>query len=67
MSKDLVSIRVKIDRETKEIAANILKDMGLNMTIVVRMLLKKVARDKRIPFDLSLSEKQEIVDNRRYR
>lgn len=56
MDKKLISIRIKIDRETKEVAAEALKDMGLNISIAVRMLLKRVARDKRIPFEISLDD-----------
>ena len=47
-------IRVRINSETKEKAAQILDRMGLTFSDAVRMLLVRIAEDGRFPFDLEV-------------
>ena len=54
MTTENASIRVTIDKRTKILAANALEDMGLTISDVVRILLRRVGRDKCIPFDIKV-------------
>jgi addiction module RelB/DinJ family antitoxin len=38
------TIRARVDRETKEKAEAILEEMGLNMSVAIRMYLKQLVR-----------------------
>jgi DNA-damage-inducible protein J len=46
-------VRAWIDGDIKEEAANVLVEMGLSISGVIRMLLIRVAADKAIPFDIN--------------
>lgn len=56
--KDIVVTTVRIDRETKEGACEIFHDLGINFNSAIDLYLRKVVRDRAIPFDLTLSEKR---------
>ena len=49
MSKDSV-VRARIDNETKEQASEALRAMGLSLSDAVRLMLIRVAEEKRLPF-----------------
>ena len=49
MSHDTV-VRARIDSETKARAANALREMGLSVSDAIRLLLVRVADEKRLPF-----------------
>lgn len=49
MSKDSV-VRARIDNETKEQASEALRAMGLSLSDSVRLMLIRVAEEKRLPF-----------------
>ena len=49
MSRDTV-VRARIDSETKARAAEVLQAMGLSMSDAIRLLLLRVADEKRLPF-----------------
>lgn len=49
MSSDSV-VRARIDRDTKAQATEALKAMGLSVSDVIRMVLLRVAEEKRLPF-----------------
>lgn len=49
MSNDTV-VRARIDRETKARATEALKAMGLSVSDVIRLVLLRVAEEKRLPF-----------------
>ncbi len=49
MSRDTV-VRVRIDSETKARAAEALQAMGLSVSDAIRLLLMRVADEKRLPF-----------------
>ncbi|MDD2677343.1 MAG: type II toxin-antitoxin system RelB/DinJ family antitoxin [Methylacidiphilaceae bacterium] len=44
-------VQARIDGATKEEAAAVLAAMGLTVSDAVRLLLKKVAQDKALPFE----------------
>lgn len=46
-------INFRIDEDIKTNAEAALKEMGLNMSSAITMFLTKVAREKRIPFEIN--------------
>lgn len=46
-------ITVNVDKETKEEAAKIFKDLGLNMSTAVNIYLKACIKENGIPFPIS--------------
>ncbi len=44
-------IRARISEDLKQQATLVLADMGLTVSDAVRMMLTRVARDRRLPFD----------------
>lgn len=53
MSSDSV-VRARIDSETKARATEALQAMGLSVSDAIRMLLLRVADEKRLPFTLQV-------------
>ena len=47
-------INIKLDESLKIDSENILNELGFNITEAVRIFLKKVVRDRGIPFGLKL-------------
>lgn len=47
-------VRVRIDEALKNEAAAVLADMGLTVSDVVRIALTKIAREKRLPFEMCI-------------
>jgi DNA-damage-inducible protein J len=47
-------VHVRMDEDDKNQAAAVLASMGLSVSDVVRLLLKRVAREKTVPFDLRI-------------
>ena len=52
MSQSLVSIRM--DEDLKKSFDSVCSDLGLNMSTAITIFAKKMSREKRIPFDVSL-------------
>jgi DNA-damage-inducible protein J len=50
------TITVRVDEDTKDQAEVVLKDIGINMTVLFNACLKAVVREKRVPFALVSSE-----------
>lgn len=46
-------ISFRIDEELKQSAERALDDMGLTMSSAITVFLKKVSRERRIPFEIS--------------
>lgn len=46
-------VSFRIDEDIKQSAENALNDMGLTMSAAITMFLKKVGRERRIPFEIS--------------
>lgn len=49
----MVQISLRVDDEVKRNAEKTFDDIGLSMSAAINIFLKKVAREKRIPFELS--------------
>ena len=66
MSEQII-IQVKVDRELKEQAAEILDRIGINIPIAVRMFLKATVREKGLPFTTKAaskpSDEERLVEN----
>ncbi|WP_167483923.1 type II toxin-antitoxin system RelB/DinJ family antitoxin [Mesorhizobium tamadayense] len=69
-------IHVRMDEDEKNEAAAVLASMGLSVSGVVRLMLKRVAREKTVPFDLrvpnaetraAMAEAQTIIESGRAR
>lgn len=52
----LASITIKTDAEVKKEFNDICEELGLNMSVALNMFIKKVIREQRIPFELSLNK-----------
>lgn len=49
----MAQISLRVDDDVKKNAERTLDDIGLSMSAAINIFLKKVAREKRIPFELS--------------
>ncbi|WP_293868822.1 type II toxin-antitoxin system RelB/DinJ family antitoxin [uncultured Alsobacter sp.] len=47
-------VRARIDHETKERAQAALADMGLSVSDAIRLLMIRIADEKRLPFDVKV-------------
>ncbi len=45
-------VRARIDTATKERAADALADMGLSLSDAIRLLLVRIADERRLPFEV---------------
>jgi DNA-damage-inducible protein J len=54
-------IRARINSKDKAEATRVLKDMGMDSSMVIRVLFKRIAAEKRIPFDLGVLPNRETV------
>ncbi len=52
MAQTLVNIRM--DEELKKNMEKICQELGMNMTTAITIFAKKMTREKRIPFDVSV-------------
>ena len=43
-------VRARLDRDTKDRAAEALRAMGLSVSEAIRLLLRRVAEEQRLPF-----------------
>lgn len=48
------TVRARIDSETKHAASAALAAMGLSMSDAIRMMLRRIAEEKRLPFDVAV-------------
>lgn len=47
-------VRARIDKDVKEEAEAVLKDLGLTISDAVRLTLTRIARDKALPLELKI-------------
>ena len=47
-------VRARIDAETKERAAEALEAMGLSISDAIRLLMRRVADERRLPFEVKV-------------
>ncbi|MDO5061786.1 MAG: type II toxin-antitoxin system RelB/DinJ family antitoxin [Peptostreptococcaceae bacterium] len=50
----MVQINLKVDDKVKADAEMVLNELGLSMSSAINIFLRKVVREQRIPFDLSI-------------
>lgn len=50
----MTQINLRVDDDVKRDAEQTFNDIGLSMSAAINIFLKKVARERRIPFELSL-------------
>lgn len=64
----MANINIRIDENLKKHSEEICNELGMNMSTAVTIFLKKLCREKRIPFDVSLysKETQIAMDEARY-
>ena len=60
-----VSVTVKTDEEIKKDFNTFCEEIGLNMSTAINLFMRAVLREKRIPFELSLLNKEnsKILEN----
>ncbi len=51
----MASVTIRLDQETKDQAAAIVEDLGLDLSTVVRAFFRQIIRERRIPLNLSCS------------
>lgn len=54
MSTTNTYVRARIDADTKERAADALEAMGLSVSDAIRLLMLRVADERRLPFDVKV-------------
>lgn len=52
MSQSLINIRM--DEELKKSFDSVCNELGMNMTTAITIFAKKMVREKRVPFDVSI-------------
>ena len=68
-------INVNVDSKDKELATNILKDLGLNMSTAINMFIKQIIKTDGIPFEIknvnpnkelleAIKESEDIINNK---
>ena len=60
MSTDTV-VRARIDSETKTRAAEALQAMGLTVSDAIRLLMLRVAEEKRLPFTIQVPNRTTVA------
>ena len=60
MSRDTV-VRARIDSDTKARATEALKAMGLTVSDAIRLLLLRVADEKRLPFTIQVPNRATVA------
>ena len=51
-------VRARIDHDTKERATEALKSMGLSVSDAIRLLMVRVANERRLPFEVQAPNAQ---------
>ena len=53
-------VRARIDSITKDMATDALADMGLSVSDAIRLLLIRVAHERRLPFEVKVPNKETL-------
>lgn len=54
-TRESATLTIRVDNNLKDGASAILEDMGLNLTSGITVFLKTVVREKKIPFEIKVS------------
>ena len=65
----MAQISLRIDDDIKKTAEQVCKDMGMSMSTAVNIYLKKLGRERRIPFEITAdplysAENTAVLDKR---
>ena len=65
----MAQISLRIDDDIKKTAEQVCKDMGMSMSTAVNIYLKKLGRERRIPFEITAdpfysAENTAVLDRR---
>lgn len=60
MTADAI-IRARIDSNTKQKAIAALDAMGLSVSDAIRLLMLRIAEEKRLPFELKVPDREPVV------
>jgi len=60
MTADTI-VRARIDQATKERASAALATMGLSISDAIRLLMLRIADEKRLPFDVQIPNAQSVA------
>ena len=52
----MAQISLRVDDDVKRRVEQVLDDIGVSMSVAINIFLRKVAREHRIPFELSADE-----------
>lgn len=57
---EMSSVTVRVDEQTKEAAARIAEDFGFDLSSVTRAFYRQMAREQRIPLNLSYPQPNKV-------
>ena len=60
MARDTV-VRARISGDVKEEATHVLEQMGLSVSDAIRLLMVRIAREKALPFDVSVPSAETVA------
>ncbi|MFW5676973.1 MAG: type II toxin-antitoxin system RelB/DinJ family antitoxin [Acetivibrio ethanolgignens] len=55
------NLNIRTEKAVKEAAESIFNELGLNMTTAVNMFLRQTIRERGIPFDLKLTNPNDLT------
>ena len=58
-----VNITISMDEKIKKQSEQVLHELGMNMTTAVNVYMRAIARQKKIPFELSLADADPFFGN----
>jgi DNA-damage-inducible protein J len=58
----MAHIQIRIDIEDKRAAQKVLDSMGLGFSSAIKLFLRKVVQEQRIPFEISVEKKEAPIE-----
>jgi DNA-damage-inducible protein J len=55
------TVRARIDTQTKTAASAALAAMGLSVSDAIRMMMRRIAEEKRLPFDVRVPNAESVA------
>jgi DNA-damage-inducible protein J len=55
------SVRARIDTQTKTAASAALAAMGLSVSDAIRLMMRRIAEEKRLPFDVRVPNAESVA------
>jgi DNA-damage-inducible protein J len=59
----MAHIQIRIDHEDKKAAQEVLEKLGLNLSNGIKLFLKQVVQEQKIPFEISAAKKTDTTTN----